>query len=213
MQFGFTLLSNQIQDQSGKSSSCIACLAVSQPRGCSPPNITVSLVFFKLHQFAFVARQSFLYRCAKELNKAMHILNGNTVAKGPTWRRRNRLSPSTHFLFGTYNVGGLQDSTKRIRLAELQADVLGLTETHLQSHLEHSESMLFPEYSCFWSRNPDDRHFRGISLCGKLLSGQVLSSNGLPTAVATNFMKITVYSQFSCGSAMVINARLHLLWS
>lgn len=164
MQFGFTLLSNQTQDQSGKSSSCIACLAVSQPRGCSPPNITVSLVFFNLHQIAFVARQSFLYRCAKELNKAMHILNGNTVAKGPTWRRRNRLSPSTHFLFGTYNVGGLQDSTKRIRLAELQADVLGLTETHLQSHLEHSESMLFPEYSCFWSRNPDDRHFRGIGI-------------------------------------------------
>lgn len=138
--------------------------AVPKILSISTAHVAVDNVIVCNHLSYKADRSSFIYRCAKELNKAMHISHGNTAVKSPTWRQRHRLNKSAQFLFGTHNVGGLQETTKRKRLVDFKADVLGLTETHLQSHLEHSEAMLYPEYHCFWSPNPADRHFRGIGI-------------------------------------------------
>ena len=110
-----------------------------------------------------VHRVCFQFRSAKDLNKAMHIKHGNTAAKHRTWQQKHGLRGRSPFLIGTYNVGGLQQATKRSRLKD-NADILGITETHLQSHLEHSESTQFDNYHCFWSPNPEDRHFSGIGI-------------------------------------------------
>ena len=41
---------------------------------------------------------------------------------------------------GAINTGGLQSSVKRKRLRELDFDILALSETHLQRHLEKSQT-------------------------------------------------------------------------
>ena len=121
--------------------------AVPKILSISTAHVAVDNVIVCNHLSYKADRSSFIYRCAKELNKAMHISHGNTAVKSPTWRQRHRLNKSAQFLFGTHNVGGLQETTKRKRLVDFKADVLGLTETH-----------------CFWSPNPADRHFRGIGI-------------------------------------------------
>lgn len=44
---------------------------------------------------------------------------------------------------------------------------LALSETHLQSHLESTESHQFSEYHCFWGPNSPDRHYGGVALLTK----------------------------------------------
>lgn len=67
----------------------------------------------------------------------------------------------------TLNIGGLQEAVKRRRISELYLDIIVLTETHLQSHLEHSEHEQFKEYYCFWGFNPDSKHFSGVGILVK----------------------------------------------
>ena len=44
---------------------------------------------------------------------------------------------------------------------------LALSETHLQSQLESTESHQFSEYHCFWGPNSPDRHYGGVALLTK----------------------------------------------
>ena len=96
-------------------------------------------------------------------NKLMHIKNGN---HGPTksWYHQNQLAPDSCFSFGTLNIGGLQEAVKRQRIINLDHDIFVMTETHLQNHLEYSESQQLKDYYCFWGCNPGDKHFSGVGI-------------------------------------------------
>ena len=93
----------------------------------------------------------------------MHILNGN---HGParSWYQQHSHKCDAFFSIATLNIGGLQEAVKRTRSKNLNKDILVLIETHLQSHLEHSENHQFKDYYCFWGTNPADKHFSGIGI-------------------------------------------------
>ena len=84
-------------------------------------------------------------------NKIMHALVGNAGSLS----------------IAALNVGGLQQVSKRQQLKQLNHDILALSETHLQSHLESSESHQFSDYHCFWGPNSPDRHYSGVALLAK----------------------------------------------
>ena len=94
-------------------------------------------------------------------NKITHILNGNHGPK-KFWYQQHTQACDAFISIGTLNIGGLQEAVKRKRLKEIAKDVLVVTETHLQNHLEISENQQFKDYHCFWGINPSDKHFSGI---------------------------------------------------
>lgn len=57
--------------------------------------------------------------------------------------------------------------TKRQRINCLDLEIIVLSETRLQSHLEHSESHLFQSFVCSWGLNPDQRHFAGTAVLAR----------------------------------------------
>ena len=93
----------------------------------------------------------------------MHIINGN---HGPklSWHRKNHPKCDAFFTYGALNIGGMQEAVKRRRIRDVNKDIYVLTETHLQRHLEHSESHQFTDYYSFWGKNPDDKHFSGVAV-------------------------------------------------
>lgn len=68
-------------------------------------------------------------------NKITHILNGNHGPKKP-WYQQHSQACDALISIGTLNIGGLQEAVKRKRLKEIAKDILVVTETHLQNHLE-----------------------------------------------------------------------------
>ena len=94
----------------------------------------------------------------------MHALTGNTKPRKPSWHQQHVLKPDHTISCGTLNVGGLQKPSKRMQIKDQSLDVFALCETHLQAHLEHSESNQFEDYHCFWSPSPSKRHFAGVAL-------------------------------------------------
>ena len=94
----------------------------------------------------------------------MRMICGNTVKKGRSWHQKHVVSPDTPMQIGALNVGGLQKAAKRRRIIDLDLDLVALTETHVQCHLEHSESNQYPEYFSFWSHNASENHFSGVGL-------------------------------------------------
>jgi hypothetical protein len=81
---------------------------------------------------------------ARIRNKLMHMLVGNTP-KHKSWRQTHRIQENI-LKIGSLNVGGVQQSTKRQRINCLDLEIIVLSETHLQPHLEHSESHLFQSF-------------------------------------------------------------------
>jgi exonuclease III len=102
---------------------------------------------------------------ARIRNKLMHMLVGNTP-KHKSWRQTHRIQENI-LKIGSLNVGGVQQSTKRQRINCLDLEIIVLSETHLQSHLEHSESHLFQSFVCSWGLNPDQRHFAGTAVLAR----------------------------------------------
>ena len=97
-------------------------------------------------------------------NKIAHALFGDTVKGKPSWYQQHALKQNYSIKCGALNVGGLQKASKRMQIEDQSPDLLALCATHLQAHLEHSESQQFDDYHCFWSPNPSDRHFGGVGM-------------------------------------------------
>lgn len=99
-------------------------------------------------------------------NKLAHVLHGNTVSKSKTktWRRKHFSDIRSQLSIGTLNVNGFSDSIKQTAIHDLDLDVLGISETHLQHHLHRAFSEQFRQYHCVFSNDPPDRHFKGVAL-------------------------------------------------
>ena len=116
-----------------------------------------------MHQILSIA-QCLWYVTRRARNKIAHALFGNTAKRQPSWPKQHGIKQVHAIRCGALNVGGLQQASKRMQIKDQNLDLLALSETHLQAHLEHSESQQFTDYHCFWSPNPPDRHFGGVGM-------------------------------------------------
>ena len=79
-------------------------------------------------------------------NKIAHALFGDTVKGKPSWYQQHALKQNYSIKCGALNVGGLQKASKRMQIEDQSPDLLALCATHLQAHLEHSESQQFDDH-------------------------------------------------------------------
>ena len=82
----------------------------------------------------------------------MHSINGNGTSK------------PRNFKIGTLNIGGFAEPTKWLAAKQFDTDLLVLSETHLQPHIQHSLYLQFPDYHLVHSVGKNDKHFTGISM-------------------------------------------------
>jgi exonuclease III len=77
---------------------------------------------------------------------------------------QNRMSLDSTLHVGTINTNGLAVAAKRLAIPDTKLDVIGLTETHLQSHLHVAYSEQWKNYHCFYSPDLDSKHYNGVAL-------------------------------------------------
>lgn len=63
-----------------------------------------------------------------------------------SWYQNHKLRDDYSISCAALNVGGLQKASKRIQIKDQDFDLIALCETHLQAHLELSESQQYDAY-------------------------------------------------------------------
>ena len=70
-------------------------------------------------------------------NQRMRAMHGNTAK-------------DTQLKICTINTNGFSVATKRAFIADSEWDIIGLTETHLQSHLHTAYKESWQQFTCFF---------------------------------------------------------------
>ena len=83
----------------------------------------------------------------------MHTLHGN----GHPETKCNSIT------CGTLNIAGFNDSKKWLAVKQLDIDVLALTETHLQTHVQHAFHHKFPNHFFLPSIGKPDKNHTGLA--------------------------------------------------
>lgn len=95
----------------------------------------------------------------------MRAMHGNTPHRQPgDWARQNKLPLDTTLHIGTINTNGIAIAAKRMAIQDSELDIIGLTETHLQSHLHAAYREQWKNFHCFYTPDPDSKHYSGAAL-------------------------------------------------
>ena len=98
-------------------------------------------------------------------NHMMRTIHGNTRPhKRNDWTAQHRIPYDAELHIGTINTNGLATYAKRKSITDSQLDIIALTETHLQSHLHAAYSEEWKHHFCFFSPDPDTKHYNGVAL-------------------------------------------------
>jgi exonuclease III len=98
-------------------------------------------------------------------NQMMRTIHGNTRPhKRNDWTAQHRIPYDAELHIGTINTNGLATYAKRKSITDSQLDIIALTETHLQSHLHAAYSEEWKHNFCYFSPDPDTKHYNGVAL-------------------------------------------------